>query len=464
MHRFASGSANLVSRKSLLLFLAPVFLAAGVDSAWAFQLKAGPMVGAGGMRAALIWLQGDSAARVQVEYWNASHADDKRRSAPLDLSPSGDYTAKIEIDALEPGQTYDYRVLADGKPPAIDQPLELRTPPLWRWRGDPPDFTLLTGSCAYINEPAYDRPGKPYGDGYGIFQTMARLHPDLTVWLGDNLYFREADFTSRWGMRYRYARDRALKGLQPLLQTGRHVAIWDDHDYGPNDSNRSFIFKDESLTLFKRYWANPSFGLPELPGVFTVVSYGDADIFMLDDRYYRDGDAMPDKLQMAMFGPGQIAWLENALLNSTATFKIIAAGGQMLNDFDAYEGWNHFPAERDPFLAWIARAKINGIMFLSGDRHHTELLRVMRPDGYPFYELTCSPLTSGPHDISGERNKPILVPGTLVGERNFCSMRFEGAGDQRRVVLRSFDAAGKELWQHEIRASELKSSSRSNDD
>jgi alkaline phosphatase D len=151
-------------------------------------------------------------------------------------------------------------------------------------------------------------------------------------------------------MHYRYTHDRALKGLQPLLRKGRHYAIWDDHDYGPNDSNKSLILEDESLTLFKRYWVNPSFGLPELPGVFTVVSYGDADLFLLDDRYYRDGDTMPDRADKAMFGPRQIAWLEDALLNSPATFKIIVAGGQMLNDFDVFEGWNHFPAERDSNL------------------------------------------------------------------------------------------------------------------
>ncbi len=199
------------------LFLAAVAVALSVDSVWAFQLQAGPMVGGGGMRSALIWLQGDRAAQVQVEYWKASHPDGKRRAALITLSPDDDYTAKIELDALEPDETYQYRVLADGKPAAIGQPVQLRAPPLWQWGTDPPDFTLLTGSCAYINETAYVRPGKPYGDGYGIFQTVARMQPDLTVWLGDNLYFREADFSSRWGMHYRYARDRALKELQPLL-------------------------------------------------------------------------------------------------------------------------------------------------------------------------------------------------------------------------------------------------------
>ena len=35
-------------------------------------------------------------------------------------------------------------------------------------------------------------------------------------------------------------------------------------------------------------------------------------------------------------------------------------------------------------------------MFLSGDRHFTELLKVERPGTYPLYEFTSSPLTSRP--------------------------------------------------------------------
>ena len=61
---------------------------------------------------------------------------------------------------------------------------------------DPPAFSFVTGSCAFINEAKYDRPGKPYGGGYEIFESMAADDPDMMLWLGDNIYLREVDFQS----------------------------------------------------------------------------------------------------------------------------------------------------------------------------------------------------------------------------------------------------------------------------
>src|SRR5207247_4532087 len=67
-------------------------------------------------------------------------------------------------------------------------------------------------------------------------------------------------------MAARYRRQRGFAPLQKLLTATSHLAIWDDHDYGPNDSDTSYVMKGETLKLFGRYWPNPSFGLPDLPG------------------------------------------------------------------------------------------------------------------------------------------------------------------------------------------------------
>jgi len=76
-----------------------------------------------------------------------------------------------------------------------------------------------------------------------------------------------------------------------------------------------------------------------------------------------------------LFGPGQLNWLKQALIASTATFKIVVSGSQLLNDANAFEGWQNFKPERDAFVDWLSRQKIEGVLFLSGDRHHTELIR-----------------------------------------------------------------------------------------
>jgi alkaline phosphatase D len=111
---------------------------------------------------------------------------------------------------------------------------------LWQHRGDPPTVRIATGSCAYMNDPASTGPGKPYGGGEEIFDSIAATAPDLMLWLGDNIYLNESDYTSRHGIdrRYRYYRDHPA--MRRLWTAAPHVAIWDDHDFGPDNSDSSY--------------------------------------------------------------------------------------------------------------------------------------------------------------------------------------------------------------------------------
>ncbi len=417
------------------------------------ELHAGPMQGYPAMRSAVIWLQTDRTEPVQLAWWPEHHKELRKLTAPILTDGQHQYTALVTVGNLEPETNYRYQIVLDGKTDTSIEPLTFKTAPLWEWREPAPDFKVLTGSCAYINQAKFDRPGTPYGGGYEIYSAMAAQHADLMVWLGDNLYYREADYSSPSGMAARYWHDRALPELQGFLRNTPQVAIWDDHDYGYNDSGNSFIFKGASLELFKNYWANPGYGLPGTSGIFTKVTLNDADFFMLDDRWWRDANAAQDRPGKHMFGKIQMDWLKNALLESTAHFKIIAAGGQMLNNGDAYEGWNHFAYEQTDFLAWLKNNNIKGVIFLTGDRHISELLRLNRPRTYPLYEFTCSPLNSGP--AKGSKYNPQRIEGTLVEQRNFCSMSFTGQGKARELNLNVYDSQGRELWKRTLTPADL---------
>ena len=427
----------------------------------AARLAAGPMPGHSAMRAVRVWLQGTGAGEVVLDYWPDGQAGPIRSSAPLSLSSAQQFAAHIDIGGLEPGTTYAYRVRIDGEPVAVAQKLVFQTQPLGHWQNDPPPFRVVAGSCAYINDAAYDRPGQPYGDRYDIFARIAAQSPDMMLWLGDNVYLREADYDSRWGMADRYRHTRALPELQPLLRSTHHYAIWDDHDYGPDNANRSFSLKGESLELFKRYWANATYGLPAEAGIFTTVGFRDVDFFLLDDRYYRNSDAAPELPGKTMLGENQLAWLKDALLRSRAPFKIVANGSQMLNELTDREAWVHFSQERRGFLEWLKETKVSGVVFLSGDVHYTGLFRLEgESTAYPLYELTCSPLTAGPRREEGEAGNPLLVSGTFVGERNFCQLDFAGPKQARRLTISVLDADGVEKWRREIAAQELQSRER----
>jgi alkaline phosphatase D len=401
-----------------------------------------------------LWAQTARPAKLAVEVHPESNPASKLRFEGEARAPD-DFAVHVRLAGLEPGTRYRYEVSVDGAPGK--EVGTFATQPLWQFRGPPPDFAVALGACAHLND-RFDRPGAPWGGNYEIFDSIAAKAPDLMLWLGDNVYFREPEWTSLEGMSARYRAYRAAASLHKLLRTTAHVAIWDDHDYGPNDSDGSFTLKGAALEAFKRYWANPSYGLLGVPGIFGMVTWGDADFFLLDNRFHRYPNRYPATPDKAMFGRPQLDWLKQALVASRATFKVIVAGGQLWNARNRFEAFHNFPEESRQLAEWLVENRIEGVLFITGDRHFSELLRIERAGTYPLYEFTSSPLTAGPfvNLPREERENPAVVPGTIVTERSFGLLRFAGSRDNRTVTLESYAADGTLLWRQPIAAAELR--------
>ena len=432
---------------------------AAAEPGGAGRLAAGPMLADVTHRGAAVWVQTDGPTDVTLTVRAAGGAE-VVRTVTAATGPDG--TATLRVDGLEPGQTYGYAVEVGGGAVSFPYPTAFTTQPLWQWRADPPAFTVAFGSCHYANDPAYDRPGDPYGGPTAIFEAIRRASPDLMLWLGDNVYLREVDWWSAGGIADRYAHSRTEPDLQPLLAAVPHYATWDDHDYGPNDSDRSYVLKGEALDTFTRYWPAAARGLPGVPGVFTHFQWADAEFFLLDDRYHRAPNDAPGP-DRTVLGREQVQWLLDALTGSRAPFKVVALGGQFLNPAPVFETYAAVaPAERAFLLDQIRLRGIDGVVFLSGDRHHGELVRVDRPGTYPLYEFTSSPLTAGASTAaldpdSPEYENPARVPGTLVaGRRNFGTLSVSGPRTDRTMTMRAHGADGAVLWERTVRAADLR--------
>lgn len=418
-------------------------------------LASGPMVAFGGVHEVTLWAQAKSDAQIRFHYWPSDEPQARSASAMIQTDRETHQIAKVTLSGLPEATRFTYEVEVNGHVISRPYPLRFQTQLRWQRRTTPPDFTAAIGSCVYANLNADDH----YGGGYEVFESIRKSAPDMMLWLGDNLYLGPEDWSSREGIFRRYAAQRALPSLQALLGSVHHYAIWDDHDYGPNDSNRSYPLKGVTLEAFKSYWPNPNFGLPELAGAFGTFSWSDADFFLLDDRTFRAPSNLPNHLDKPLLGAAQLTWLLDALSQSRATFKVIAIGSQVLNPFSRFEGYAQHARERDLLIQSIKDRQIEGVIFLSGDRHFAELNRLDDdPQFYPLYDFTSSPLTSGlASSVGDEVNNPLRVPGTLVqGRRNFGLLRFSGEGDQRAVTLESHDTSGALIWRHVIYARQLK--------
>jgi alkaline phosphatase D len=370
----------------------------------------------------LLWVQTKETAEVSFAYW----VKDSINSKPTEIFHTKSiftkketaFTAKIIAEKVLPGNSYNYDLYINKQKIDLDYPTTFQSQKLWQWRENPPSFTMAIGSCAYINEPKYDRPGKGYGDNYGIFEKIYEKRPDAMLWLGDNSYLREADWSTQTGIHHRYTHSRSVPEMQPLFASTHQYAIWDDHDFGPNDSDRSFIHKNKTLAAFENFWGNPTTGLPGIEGgITTSFQWNDVQFFLLDNRYFRSPNHRKTG-EATILGKQQLEWLIDALATSKASFKIIAIGGQVLNPLPIWENYaNRHAEERAYLLKQIAEEGIKNVIFLDGDRHHTELSKMVNTAGNTIYDLTCSPLTSG----TGKRDEinPLQVLNSLVTERNF---------------------------------------------
>lgn len=406
------------------------------------------MIGHTSMTEVTIWVQLQSEKTATLWY-GPQGADTILHTAGIEPDLDDLLIVKFVLTDLQPGTTYTYSLQQGDKssPGYQSKSYTFSTQELWQWRTEPPAFTLATGSCAYINEERFDRPGKSYGGDYQIFTSIADDQPDMMLWLGDNTYLREADYGSRSGVMHRYSHTRSLKELQPLLSCCPNYAIWDDHDFGPNDSDRSFANKGWTNEAFDLFWANPGCGIPAVGGIGTSFTFNDIDFFLLDNRSFRTHPEIQGERQI--WGKAQCDWLIEALKFSNASFKIVASGGQFLSDAPLYENHVRWQEERDYVIKRLSDEGIKNVVFLTGDRHHSELSALKLDSGYVVHDLTASPLTSTAYDHSKEPNT-LRVPGSIFGQRNYALLQFSGALKKRNLTFELYDSNGAKLWDYTI--------------
>ncbi|MDH3639463.1 MAG: alkaline phosphatase family protein [Gammaproteobacteria bacterium] len=271
---------------------------------------------------------------------------------------------------------------------------------------------LAFGSCSMASKFRYAP----------IYEAIAFEKPDFAIYVGDNSYFvvgngnwrtwgPDGDWSSPERMIRRHMDVRNNPYGRRLYASVPAYATWDDHDYGPNNADRTFVGRHDALRVFKQVWANPAYGTPETPGVFSSFRHGPVEVFLMDDRYHkyvatRDHPDVSDE-DAVIWGRGQLEWLMDGLKKSTAPVKIIANGTQVISQTERGEG--HFqeaPAERKRLFDFLNANKIGGIVFLSGDRHFSELMRLDQGGGAAIIEFTSSPLQQNQQVGALERNHP----------------------------------------------------------
>ena len=468
---------------------------------------------------AIIWSRTDRPAKMVVA-WSTRDSLANPTVVPGPIATSeGDFTGRIDLGGLPAGQRIFYRVTFE----------DLDT---GRTRSEPALGSFLTAPSV-ASGPADDVfflwSGDTAGQGWGInlawggmkiYEAMRRMAPDFFIHCGDLIY---ADMPilpevtlpdgSIWTnlttpekskvaetlaeFRGNFAYNLLDKNVRRFNADVPSLVMWDDHETHDNwypgeifDRDRRYTEKRAAVLSARGHQAmfeyTPIRPSPVEPArVYRSFHRGPAlDVILLDERTYRgpnsDNQQTTSSAATAFLGTAQLRWLKETLLQSTATWKVIATDmplGLVVGDgvhggvkhFDAWANGKGPPLGRELELAELLRfikaRKIKNVVWLTADvhyaaAHHYDPSRADFTDFNPFWEFVAGPLhssTYGPNALDSTFGPVVRWASPPSGKHRrspadgaqyFGAVRIDGRTGV--MTVRLHDLTGTKLYEVDL--------------
>jgi len=241
---------------------------------------------------------------------------------------------------------------------------------------------IAFGSCSSQKE----------GKG-ALWNELAAKDPNYLILLGDNIY---TDVKGKFG-HFTGATPERIRSQYEIFQDDsdwnlvlnklggwdRIFATWDDHDYGINNGDNTFPYRNESLEHFLQFFHVSEEDMDSLRRRGGVYSSKDifipnrnndtfkVKIVMLDTRYFKD----PKHTAHGDFlGEAQWKWFEEQMQDHSAHLIIVGSSIQALpTQKIVEESWSDFPESRSRLLDVIGSSPCSNVVLLSGDVHMAEV-------------------------------------------------------------------------------------------
>jgi hypothetical protein len=190
--------------------------------------------------------------------------------------------------------------------------------------------------------------------------------------MGDRTYYDLGNLSSGFpdSTLTNYRRMYSDLQLQPnqrtLYDSGSDVYVWDDHDFGPNDSDGTFTGKGNAAQVFRE--RVPHHTLPDTGGIYRSFQYGRVLVVVWDCRYDRSPIADPEGPAKTMLGAAQKSWFQNLIQTTTAEAIVIVSSVQWMSGGGG--GWAGYTTERQEIADMVTAAgKADRVVMLSADAH-----------------------------------------------------------------------------------------------
>jgi len=360
--------------KRFCVTLVSLLVAAGVvltGPARGQALSRGPVVGGVTESEAKVFVRTDQASAVTLRYGTDPNLGSFLVSAPLDTALISDYTKIIPLTGLAAETTYYLNVLVNGIP-------QLTGPPFPSFSTFPPSGSSRNFSFIALSD---------FETSYNLHETVqtyasaAALSPGF-VFIGGDFDHRNpltlVDKRKMFKDLYDPASAYLSDFVSQILRRFPIIHQWDDHDSGLNNLDKTYRHWNITQQAFQEYI--PTYQLPAIrPGIWQKFSYAQLDGFVLDCRSQRDPETDVDDSSKSMLdgnalgATGQLEWLKQGLLSSTAEWKVIFSSVVTNTATKFPDGWAGYQIEWQGLRDFINLNNIKNVIFISGDLHQASI-------------------------------------------------------------------------------------------
>ena len=252
---------------------------------------------------------------------------------------------KITVEGLLPNTQYYFGAEVDGV-------LEPEIGRFRTWGGPLASYRFATSGCANTNS------------NHAIFDHVRAVTPLFFIWNGD-LHYRDIA-TNDVGL-YRAGYDGALAAAK-FAQFLRDVPIayvWDDHDFGPDNSDGSHVGKAAALQAYQE--RVPHYELGGADGNYQSFVCGPIRYVLCDTRYNRDQTGSSPR---PCIGATQESWLQGQIDAAASAGQCLCVVWSIPWVGSDSESTNLFAEERIRIADYIKAAGMTSKTFwLCGDMH-----------------------------------------------------------------------------------------------
>jgi len=355
-------------------------------------------------------------------------ATESQAAAPQARETDADGVATFRLRDLQPRTRYRYSVRT-AREPALDG--SFRT-----FADGPLAFRVVFASCAAT------------GSASPVFTAMRQLQPDLFIHMGD-LHYENISRNQVDLFRQAYARVLLSQTQSALFRAVPIAYSWDDHDYGPNNSDRTSPSRLAALSSYRRFVPHyPLVDGAQAPICQTFV-IGRVRFVMTDARSARSPESLPET-ERTMLGGDQLAWLEQQLETARSAPLVVLVNTVpwiTKRKESTGDGWARYARERRHIADLIVRFGLTErLVMLSGDAHmlalddgtHSQYSTLPEAPRRGFVVAHAAPMDRQPTRKGGPYSHP-----EVARNGQFGVMDVTDDGSRVRVTLQGMRGAAK---------------------